>query len=314
MPRNTTRLLAASALLSVPACALVAYPASAVTASPVTVVSKPAPKATTTKATKSLSALPKPRKTRYIDTKQLRTGKAGSSVKTYQARIRIFAKEVGINYRKINKSGATGHYGTETRELTRAVTGHVAAVNEKFRSGLKSRVHPNKAFLAIVGLKPEPKATIPAGYEANPSWPAIVVATADSKPSKWRGPALKHPRTKSTFSNNVSRWANLVRAVMREHGVSDKYLVGILAQIQQESGGDPDAVNNWDSNAKKGTPSKGLLQVILPTYKSYAKSGYATSKYQTVPYTNIWAALNYVKGRYGMSKFASWNSGQNQGY
>lgn len=314
MPRFTSRLLLSSALLGVPACALVAAPGPAMATSQANVITLPSSQTKAAKSTKSVRSLPKPRKTRYVDTKQLRTGKSGTSVKTYQARIRIFAREVGINYRKINKSGATGYYGTETRELTRAVTGHVALANRKFRSGLKSRVHPSKAFLAFVGLKPQPKVKAPASYVANSAWPAIVTATPNSKPSTWKGPALKHPRTKKVFAYNVSRWANIVRSVMREHGVADKYLVGILAQIQQESGGNPTVVNNWDSNAKRGTPSKGLLQVILPTYQYYAKKGYTAAKYQTVAYTNIWAALNYVKGRYGMSKFASWNSGQNQGY
>ncbi|MFT6564052.1 MAG: SLT domain-containing protein [Actinomycetes bacterium] len=101
---------------------------------------------------------------------------------------------------------------------------------------------------------------------------------------------------------------------MAEHGVKKKRLAGILAQIQQESGGRKKAINNWDSNAKRGTPSMGLLQMIAPTYTYYAKQGLRSVKYQRVPYANLWAALNYVKSRYGMSKFRSWSKGYNQGY
>jgi hypothetical protein len=134
-----------------------------------------------------------------------------------------------------------------------------------------------------------------------------------SKPSSWRGITLVHP-TGRTFPKSVMRWANLVSAVMAEQKVPAKYLVGILAQIQQESWGDPTSTNLWDSNARRGTPSMGLLQMIAPTYVSYAKRGLVNPKYVLVPYANVWAALKYVKSRYGMSKFAKWNMGQNQGY
>ena len=36
----------------------------------------------------------------------------------------------------------------------------------------------------------------------------------------------------------------------------------LLYQMQTESGGNPKAINKWDINAIKGTPSKGLMQVI----------------------------------------------------
>ena len=38
-----------------------------------------------------------------------------------------------------------------------------------------------------------------------------------------------------------------------------------------ESSFKTDVVNDWDSNAKKGTPSKGLFQFIEPTFKAYSK-------------------------------------------
>lgn len=141
-------------------------------------------------------------------------------------------------------------------------------------------------------------------------YPTADIRTRDSK---WTGFELRHPRGGRLYPT-VTRWANLVLAVMGEHRIRAKFLPGILAQIQQESSGNPYAINMWDSNASRGTPSKGLLQVILPTYRAYAKPGFKSSHYQTVPYTNIWAALNYVINRYGRGKFASWNRGYNQGY
>ncbi|MFE0764447.1 transglycosylase SLT domain-containing protein, partial [Streptomyces smyrnaeus] len=65
----------------------------------------------------------------------------------------------------------------------------------------------------------------------------------------------------------------------------------------RESAGDPNAVNDWDINAKKGTPSKGLLQVIQPTFDRYHVEG--TPDELTDPVANIVAACNYAADRYG---------------
>lgn len=48
----------------------------------------------------------------------------------------------------------------------------------------------------------------------------------------------------------------------------------IMNVIQHESGGRSNAVNNWDPNAAKGTPSKGILQFIDPTFQHYAMPGH----------------------------------------
>lgn len=44
--------------------------------------------------------------------------------------------------------------------------------------------------------------------------------------------------------------------------------------IANESGGNPRAINLNDSNAKAGTPSKGILQYIDPTFNNYAMTGH----------------------------------------
>ncbi|WP_323137909.1 transglycosylase SLT domain-containing protein [Nocardia sp. alder85J] len=87
--------------------------------------------------------------------------------------------------------------------------------------------------------------------------------------------------------------------------------VGLMeAQIQSESGGNPRAINNWDSNAKAGTPSKGLLQVIDPTFAAYRDKSLSTDIYD--PQANVVAALNYYRARYGGDLSAQW--GQGHGY
>ena len=66
--------------------------------------------------------------------------------------------------------------------------------------------------------------------------------------------------------------------------------------IQHESGGNPHAINNWDSNAAAGTPSKGLMQTIDPTFNSYKLPGHGDI---WNPVDNICAGVNYAISRYG---------------
>ncbi|MDT0347210.1 transglycosylase SLT domain-containing protein, partial [Streptomyces litchfieldiae] len=67
--------------------------------------------------------------------------------------------------------------------------------------------------------------------------------------------------------------------------------------LMRESSGDPLTINLWDTNAEKNIPSKGLLQVIDPTFEQYHVDG--TSKNIYDPVANIVAACNYAADRYG---------------
>ncbi len=199
--------------------------------------------------------------------------------------------------------------------MTLAVTLAAAMLAALFSATPASAVHVHtRANAAVNAASPlTAKAAKPRKLTTAQIAKIRTRAASLSVPSQWRGVAMIHPAG-HTFPTNVSRWANLVSVVMAKHKIPAEYLNGILAQIQQESYGDPNVVNLWDSNYKRGTPSMGLLQVIAPTYLQYARRGLDQVEYQTQPYANIWAALKYAKSRYGMSKFASWKAGQNQGY
>lgn len=107
----------------------------------------------------------------------------------------------------------------------------------------------------------------------------------------------------------------VVEKVMKELGIDAKYLPGILKQMMQESGGNPKAINTWDSNAQAGTPSKGLMQTIPSTFEQFAPENMRDAeKYIFDPYANIYAGLNYAKSTYGVSRFEQWNAGNNVGY
>lgn len=99
-------------------------------------------------------------------------------------------------------------------------------------------------------------------------------------------------------SAGVEQWrSTVIRALKMEKQYSDANVARTLYQMQTESGGNPKAINLWDSNAKKGTPSKGLMQVIDSTFKAYARPGYNKNIYD--PLSNILASIRYAVARYG---------------
>jgi len=76
--------------------------------------------------------------------------------------------------------------------------------------------------------------------------------------------------------------------------------------IQHESSGNPRAVNNWDINAKRGTPSMGLTQTIMPTFKAYMLPGHGDI---WNPIDNLLASLRYRRSRYGKYDIGRYSGG-----
>ena len=103
--------------------------------------------------------------------------------------------------------------------------------------------------------------------------------------------------TGSSGGHGVNRWRSTVLKALLLARVSSKYATAVLTSIGQESSGRPNLVNNWDSNAKKGTPSKGLNQVIDPTFNAYAGKLRGLGVFN--PLANIYASIMYAKDRYG---------------
>jgi hypothetical protein len=69
--------------------------------------------------------------------------------------------------------------------------------------------------------------------------------------------------------------------------------------IMKESGGNPRAINNWDSNARRGTPSQGLMQTIPSTYRAYVHAE-LRDRPITDPVANITAGVRYMIAKYGI--------------
>ncbi|ARU13726.1 tape measure protein [Streptococcus phage P8922] len=110
----------------------------------------------------------------------------------------------------------------------------------------------------------------------------------------------------------VARWRDTVVRALEANGIEpNNFRVSkILATIQKESGGDPNAQNNWDINARMGDPSIGLMQTISRTFNAYKHPGHNNIRNG---YDNLLAAINYIKHRYGTSD-ASFNYVATHGY
>lgn len=102
------------------------------------------------------------------------------------------------------------------------------------------------------------------------------------------------------LGDGVERWRSYVVQALAELGLptSHPYVEATLGQIRNESGGDPFAINLWDSNAMAGYPSQGLLQTIPQTFATYKRPS-ARPEDITNGYENIYAAINYATQRYG---------------
>ena len=103
---------------------------------------------------------------------------------------------------------------------------------------------------------------------------------------------------KGGSSTGVERWRSVaIKALKMTGQYNSANLNALLHQMQTESNGNPKAINNWDSNAAAGIPSKGLMQVIDPTFRSYALPPYNKDIYD--PLSNILASIRYTLSRYG---------------
>ena len=108
--------------------------------------------------------------------------------------------------------------------------------------------------------------------------------------------AVAPKKAVKTYTDNLDGWIRHSLDIMHSKGIPGTY-EGIHRNIIRESSGNPKAINLWDINARNGIPSKGLLQVINPTFDRYHVAGTSHNIYD--PVANITAACNYAADRYG---------------
>lgn len=101
----------------------------------------------------------------------------------------------------------------------------------------------------------------------------------------------------ATYASRIIRQAqNVLGGRYKSRYIHD----AMMRLAKRESNYQPNAVNNWDINAQRGTPSKGLFQMIQPTFMANAKSGY--TNFNNPLHQGI-SALQYIVRRYGWGGF-----------
>ncbi|MDT0448212.1 transglycosylase SLT domain-containing protein [Streptomyces hesseae] len=114
--------------------------------------------------------------------------------------------------------------------------------------------------------------------------------TALKPATKPAAPAAK------AYGDNLDGWIKQSLDILSSKGIPASY-DGIKRNVMRESTGNPHAINDWDVNAVNGVPSKGLLQIIDPTFKAYHVEGTSWDIYD--PVANITASCAYAADKYG---------------
>ncbi|AGP66733.1 hypothetical protein OEM_51980 [Mycobacterium intracellulare subsp. yongonense 05-1390] len=122
---------------------------------------------------------------------------------------------------------------------------------------------------------------------------------------------LHYPQRRSMHGNHSSgRQAVLaaIRKALDIKGIHDpaaraRWERGMDLIARRESNYNANAINNWDSNAARGTPSKGAFQFIAPTFAAYHQPGTSRDIHNLV--AQACAFINYAMGRYGVAVDAS---------
>ncbi|MFH9721345.1 transglycosylase SLT domain-containing protein [Streptomyces sp. NPDC017254] len=187
----------------------------------------------------------------------------------------------------------------QAKALAASVTEQHTTIGLKAKqeAAAKAKADAQAKATAAAKAKADAKAKAAAKAKADAKAKAAAKAKADAK----KRAAAKTAASRSVartpvFANNLDGWIREALFIMDKHNIPGSYN-GLHKNIMRESSGNPRAINNWDINAINGIPSKGLLQVIYPTFKTYHVAGTAFDQYD--PVANIVAAANYAADRYG---------------
>ncbi|MEV5253145.1 transglycosylase SLT domain-containing protein [Streptomyces werraensis] len=199
----------------------------------------------------------------------------------------------------IGISAVPSNASTSTTAEAPAQTAKVAYSTQQIQ-GVKADINSQ---LAGASVKVE---QIAAKKQAAAEAAAKKKAAAEAKAAKARQAAESASRSaeraevkkaaSKKYGNNLDGWIREAMSIMKKNGIPGSY-EGIHRNIMRESSGNPKAINLWDINAQKGIPSKGLLQVIPPTFEAYHVKGTPKDIYD--PVANIVAACNYAADKYG---------------
>ncbi|MFI9080324.1 transglycosylase SLT domain-containing protein [Streptomyces sioyaensis] len=180
-----------------------------------------------------------------------------------------------------------------TQQATIARQADSSAAKGKAEAAAK-KAAAEKAAKAKAAAAAKAKAAKARAEKAAASRSAVRTAIPAAAPKPAAKPVVK--RVVKTYPDNLDGWIRESLDVMATKGIPGSYN-GIYRNLMRESSGNPMAINLWDINAQNGIPSKGLLQVIDPTFRAYHVAGTSWNIYD--PVANITAACNYAAAKYG---------------
>jgi hypothetical protein len=141
-----------------------------------------------------------------------------------------------------------------------------------------------------------------------PKTPGSTPGAAEHMVSPSGGPSTPVSYTPSA---GAEQWNDQVNLALDRNGLPRSLAPNVKKQIGTESSGNPNAINNDDSNAVAGHPSQGLLQTIPSTFQHYHLPGDSNSI--TDPQANLDAAIGYAKETYGPTLMNSQGTGIGSG-
>ncbi|HJT03528.1 MAG TPA: transglycosylase SLT domain-containing protein [Pseudonocardiaceae bacterium] len=180
-----------------------------------------------------------------------------------------------------------------------AVAGHTMHSTTSAATEQVADVAP--AALTGPSLEPEVMqlATVRA---AVPELPALrrAVERADAAKAAAYQQALQNRLGKPYQAGNNHSLDGWIAKALGLMGLPQALAEGVRTIIMHESGGNPDAINNWDINAARGTPSQGLMQTIPSTFRACVLPSLADRPI-TDPVANITAGVRSMIAHHGLA-------------
>jgi SLT domain-containing protein len=199
--------------------------------------------------------------------------------------------------------------------LARVMPGELIVPTAMVRAGVADHLRGHLPGFAAGGIVPSYGGQVAglqpwAAHNRSATITAITAGVARSMASSFRA---MFAAPGGHAGAGVQQWRGLVLRALGMEGLSPLLAGRVLYQMQTESGGNPNAINLTDSNARAGDPSRGLLQTIGSTFSAYHWPGTSWNIFN--PFANIAAAINYARHTYGpLLESGGMGMGSGRGY
>ncbi|RJS59144.1 phage tail tape measure protein [Bacillus sp. PK3_68] len=151
------------------------------------------------------------------------------------------------------------------------------------------------AFRKELGIHSPSRVMADLGY-----WSAMGVVKGFSSVDISKIAKSKANELMSSFGNYSGGGAAMAHSAIIQAlqitGMPMSWLEPLMWIAQKESGFNPNAINLWDINARRGDPSVGLFQIIEETFRRWTLPGFNDRRN---PLHSAVAAIRYINGRYG---------------